>query len=290
MTHAASHKNTSTTHPPDNEGLINACALADSVARIARLPTAPRHDWCTSAAHAIAPLAPDAITGFIVAKLNTDRSRLTPESTGVNPDNHPAAINLRTALERIESIPAYFALDQLDSGIVAPLGAAFPDWSRLTDMRPNRGSLAGIFNIADRDHPLIVTAIIDTPVDEPAPDPTHFGAAFSILARQSALTLRSSNHTINWLTEREGLILDQLILGNSVRVIAEQLDRSPHTVHDHVKNLHRKLGATSRGQLIAVALGRTDTKTPEEQGFIPKITRPDPSIAEVKPTQRVTNA
>ena len=51
-------------------------------------------------------------------------------------------------------------------------------------------------------------------------------------------------------------VLEQLILGKSVREIAEMIQRSPHTVHDHVKNLHRKLGATSRGALIARALGR----------------------------------
>lgn len=60
------------------------------------------------------------------------------------------------------------------------------------------------------------------------------------------------------LTAREQEILDKLTLGLSVRVIADELDRSPHTVHDHVKSLHRKLNASSRGQLIARALGHAD--------------------------------
>jgi DNA-binding CsgD family transcriptional regulator len=59
----------------------------------------------------------------------------------------------------------------------------------------------------------------------------------------------------NWVTPREQEILDQLATGRSVRQIAEVLGRSPHTVHDHVKTLHRKLRATTRGQLIARALG-----------------------------------
>ncbi|MEL7473247.1 MAG: LuxR C-terminal-related transcriptional regulator [Planctomycetota bacterium] len=58
-----------------------------------------------------------------------------------------------------------------------------------------------------------------------------------------------------WLTVREQLVLDQLTLGKTVRQIAEDLERSPHTVHDHVKSLHRKLNASSRGELIARALG-----------------------------------
>ena len=48
---------------------------------------------------------------------------------------------------------------------------------------------------------------------------------------------------------------EHLALGKSVKQIASDLARSPHTVHDHVKSLHRKLNASSRGELIARALG-----------------------------------
>lgn len=58
-----------------------------------------------------------------------------------------------------------------------------------------------------------------------------------------------------WLTPKEYLILKQLILGKSVKRIADDIGRSPHTVHDHVKSLHRKLNASSRGELVARALG-----------------------------------
>lgn len=58
-----------------------------------------------------------------------------------------------------------------------------------------------------------------------------------------------------WLTAREEVVLWQLVAGKKVPQIAEELGRSVYTVHDHVKSLHRKLGATSRGQLVARALG-----------------------------------
>ena len=58
-----------------------------------------------------------------------------------------------------------------------------------------------------------------------------------------------------WLTAREQEVLDHLALGRSVREIAAVLQRSPHTVHDHVKSLHRKLGANTRGGLIPRAIG-----------------------------------
>lgn len=60
------------------------------------------------------------------------------------------------------------------------------------------------------------------------------------------------------LTGREHEVLMLLAQGKTVKQIAEDLARSPHTVHDHVKALHRKLGASSRGELVARALGHID--------------------------------
>ncbi|MGE3106915.1 MAG: response regulator transcription factor [Phycisphaerales bacterium] len=64
----------------------------------------------------------------------------------------------------------------------------------------------------------------------------------------------SSDSTL-WLTTKEQVILNHLLAGESVREIADQVGRSMHTVHDHVKSLHRKLGAKTRGELISRALG-----------------------------------
>ena len=69
-----------------------------------------------------------------------------------------------------------------------------------------------------------------------------------------------SSDSSHWLTQREQVILRHLLLGKSVREIADELGRSPHTVHDHVKSLHRKLNASSRGELVARALGHVEPK------------------------------
>ena len=53
-----------------------------------------------------------------------------------------------------------------------------------------------------------------------------------------------------WLTQREAEILALLAEGLSVNQIAERLGRSPYTVHDHVKSLHRKLGVRRRAALV----------------------------------------
>jgi DNA-binding CsgD family transcriptional regulator len=81
-------------------------------------------------------------------------------------------------------------------------------------------------------------------------------AVLPILAERAAGALgaaASDRHA--WLTEREQEVLALLTLGRSVKQIAEVLWRSPHTVHNHVKSLHRKLHASSRGALVARALG-----------------------------------
>ncbi|MEO0511473.1 MAG: LuxR C-terminal-related transcriptional regulator [Planctomycetota bacterium] len=82
------------------------------------------------------------------------------------------------------------------------------------------------------------------------------GRVARALAKRTSIALGSEGPT-KWLTDREAEVLEHLTLGQSVREIAELLDRSPHTVHDHVKSLHRKLHAKSRGELVALALGRS---------------------------------
>ncbi|MEZ0359703.1 alpha/beta fold hydrolase [Mycobacterium sp. SA01] len=55
------------------------------------------------------------------------------------------------------------------------------------------------------------------------------------------------------LSEREREILGCVAHGLGDREIAEQLQLSPHTVHRHVANIRRKLGATSRTAAVAQA-------------------------------------
>ncbi|GAY16867.1 alpha/beta fold hydrolase [Mycobacterium sp. shizuoka-1] len=55
------------------------------------------------------------------------------------------------------------------------------------------------------------------------------------------------------LSPREREILGCVAHGLADREIAEQLRLSPHTVHRHVANIRRKLGATSRTAAVAVA-------------------------------------
>lgn len=99
-------------------------------------------------------------------------------------------------------------------------------------------------------------------------DPTGLGnedeavmaAVLPELAHRAAIAFMGvgGNGVREVLTQREHEVLMLLAGGRTVKQIAEELARSPHTVHDHVKALHRKLGASSRGELVARALGHID--------------------------------
>lgn len=61
------------------------------------------------------------------------------------------------------------------------------------------------------------------------------------------------------LSPRQRDVLAALCRGLAEKEIAGELGLSIHTVHGHVKELHRRFGARSRGELLARALGGTPT-------------------------------
>jgi DNA-binding CsgD family transcriptional regulator len=54
----------------------------------------------------------------------------------------------------------------------------------------------------------------------------------------------------NGLTDRETEVLQQLIVGNTTRGIAEKLFVSENTVRTHLKSLYKKLGVHSKQEII----------------------------------------
>jgi len=88
-------------------------------------------------------------------------------------------------------------------------------------------------------------------------------AVFPPLAKRARRVLeqRLEGHT-PWLTDRDDLVLRMLAAGCSVREIARHIGRSPHTVNDQIKSLHKKLGTSSRGALLARAFGQPELFSP----------------------------
>ena len=72
------------------------------------------------------------------------------------------------------------------------------------------------------------------------------------------------------LTDRELQVLGLVAAGLQSGDIAEHLLLSPETVRSHVHNAKRKLGARTRAQAVAIALGTGQlhwTMPPEHDGF-----------------------
>ncbi|MEZ6092151.1 MAG: helix-turn-helix transcriptional regulator [Pirellulaceae bacterium] len=60
--------------------------------------------------------------------------------------------------------------------------------------------------------------------------------------------------SLTHLTSRQLQILYGLFQGDSEKQLALRLGISQHTVHDHLKRLHARMGASSRGELLAACL------------------------------------
>src|SRR5688572_18495875 len=54
---------------------------------------------------------------------------------------------------------------------------------------------------------------------------------------------------------RHARVLRHLLAGESEKEIARKLALSPHTVHEYVKEIYRRLGVGSRAELVAARLG-----------------------------------
>jgi DNA-binding CsgD family transcriptional regulator len=74
------------------------------------------------------------------------------------------------------------------------------------------------------------------------------------VARGTALAMGAAMVSVA-LSRREHETLACLLTGLSEKQVAARLGLSPHTVHQYVKALYRKLAVSSRAELMARCLG-----------------------------------
>jgi DNA-binding CsgD family transcriptional regulator len=278
--------------------------------RICLLPAIPTHNWATDLADALADLSPALSVGVLIAHIDPQTQSVSPicaavghvHNTQSTADVTHQSLYLQDRLHRLTSLGCDLPDEAFDRGLIAPLFVLHPHWPSTPIGRifANSHLQSPILMIVPfaHDHPgyvLILTLAFEKDAHASKPtDQTHatlestsdiidtLAALFPLIKTKAHLALNRVTDHKAWLTDREQEILDHLILGHSVRVIAERLGRSAHTVHDHVKNLHKKLDASSRGELIAKALGHQapDTKC---QTTEPIILTGETSLAELKP-------
>lgn len=87
------------------------------------------------------------------------------------------------------------------------------------------------------------------PANPPAPTPMTGLAADGDGQRTAGSPMASV--TALGLPKRMSQILMALLAGASEKQIAASLSISPHTVHTYVKQLHKRLDVSSRGELLA---------------------------------------
>lgn len=261
-------------------------AAAEIVEALMALPAVPSADWGDRAAACLTRVVRSGVVLALIAQIEETGRIASTEAVGIaaghhgrerargvtkgsprlvrGPTGEEAALDaLRARADKLVSIgwtpetlggPSAAILGSTPGGRNWRNGPAGRLWG---DLAP-ADLLVGLVPVGDYQRGRIA-AIHIAPTGPSLPEPEDAAvlrAALPILARRACLAIgpiRSGPG--QWLTGREQAVFDRLVIGRSVKQIAEELGRSTHTVHDHIKNLHRKLGARNRGELLARALG-----------------------------------
>jgi len=252
-------------HRPAGPRVPDEHTLTATILWLAALPTVPTQDWCADAANRVSTLDPGRWFAVAIGMLDSETRVFRTESIGDAPTGQRPGPMRDTPLEN-RLAGSSLGLEQAPpQGVLGRASQLMPMLCAPTDPLVGIAPLAiqidnaALVLIA---HPIDGSYSTDQSASEPAASPDMLACALAVLARRAEDAFAAHAGDILWLTEREHEVLARLIEGRSVRAIADELGRSPHTVHDHVKSLHRKLDASSRGELIAKALGHADASTP----------------------------
>jgi DNA-binding CsgD family transcriptional regulator len=260
-----------------NEALRATCEVS---ATLCALPAVATLDWGDRAAAALTGLAAGSRVCLLIGSLDSSGSFVAHETTGVasavattgdtardgEGSEQSVELTLRSRAERLTSLGFRLTDSDLDAHVVGTLAELTntPDWrgrglGQLWAGIPAGDVIVGIGRLGTVEPGRAIIAQVALTSPGARARAEHLGiveAVLPLLVRRALLAIGSRRSTTaRWLTAREQQVLEELTLGKSVRQIATEIGRSPHTVHDHVKSLHRKLNASSRGELVARALG-----------------------------------
>ncbi|HVZ93521.1 MAG TPA: helix-turn-helix transcriptional regulator [Phycisphaerales bacterium] len=253
---------------------------AELAASCCTLPAIATVEWCDDAARILCGVRPGAIAMTAVVQFAADGAVSAIEASGCagfdtngNPIRGEALLPLHAPrldwavgelgggngtswprAARVRDLSAGASFGETDSG---RRWSRFGATDHLVGAAPMPGNVPGRMFIAQ-------VGIPTTKGTWDRGDAAVMAATMKPLVNRAAMAFgRDVTSALNRLTQREREVLDHLAIGKSVKEIAADLARSPHTVHDHVKSLHRKLKASSRGELIARALGHIGPTGPE---------------------------
>lgn len=239
--------------------------------RLCALPAVATPDWCDRAARCFLPIVERGVVAVLIGTLTPQGGIEEREAVGAATDA-PADLGgeghlsnmVRSRTDRLPSLGFPLTADALDRGFCTTADrATIPrDWragplGRMWSEIPSIELLVAATPIGSRVSGRSVVVMIGRPDSSSASAREGvLSACMSVLGKRGLLAIGPARTTsADWLTSREQLVLERITTGMSVSDIAAEIGRSAHTVHDHVKSLHRKLMASTRGELVSRALG-----------------------------------
>jgi DNA-binding CsgD family transcriptional regulator len=231
--------------------------VARVVERLCQLPAAPAADWCQRAAAELLPMAGGTVSGVMVASYDSSGRVDGVEDAGAASGSASSRETLERVLEPTNDAWTLSTLGDNGSRVVrvvetASLSAPAADHWRAGGVEALVIASEALWSAEPARR---ATVVVGTRSADGTPAPAVASVIGAVARRVGLAFGRAPLHPAARLTAREMEVLERLLLGLSIKRIAEEMGRSPHTVHDHVKSLHTKMGATSRGALVARALG-----------------------------------
>lgn len=234
-----------------------------TTSEICSLPAYPIPDWCDRAAVALSGLAAGPELSTLVCPLDSVGTPGQVEIAGATASEISRvgqAPMSRSPLGWTAPPPVSFASPRTFRVSATPFYPAWASSERGTAWK-NLGAtdlMVGLAEIPGGNRRCVVIEVGLTPqsVGSAGLSGRVLEGVLPLLVDRLVMAFgRDAISSASLLTAREQEVIEQLVAGRTVREIAEILGRSPHTVHDHVKSLHRKFNASTRGELVARALG-----------------------------------
>ena len=237
--------------------------------RLCALPAVATPDWCDRAARCLVPLVDRAVVAVILATLDASGTISEREAVGAAVDapteafaeGHVANV-MRSRADRLAALGFGLSAGALERGFCgnADRYTQPSDWRHGTLGRMWSEVATGDLLVAgvglSPETPgrcLIVMVARSEPIAGMVEREAVLRVVLPLLSRRALLAIGPTRTTTSdWLTSKEQHILERLTLGLSVADIAQELERSAHTVHgghDHL--LRQTLIAMTAGTELA---------------------------------------
>ncbi|MBY0112318.1 MAG: helix-turn-helix transcriptional regulator [Phycisphaerales bacterium] len=253
-----------------------ATAIVDALETVSSLPAVPSRDWCERGAETLAKvITPKSRRAAFAVGVGSGTDKVERlETVAVHSQDQTAGLAIQQSLLRTPPIcPRRDGRSELAAVTSAELSRS-DSWLRSPLMKvvASHGMIGlvlgvGLITSAEPGRLLWIFGAAEAASESAIIGDLSFIMVLLLaLVRRSQLALGGDPaQPIEWISDRERETLEHIVRGQSVREIAEETGKSAHTIHDHVKSLHRKLGASSRGELVARALGHLPPLRQESQ-------------------------